>query len=311
MTGKYKREIRGMLAIWLAGSAVAFGVFSPITARAAVLPAPALPVAVPSVDPNPCGVAGWYVNPDEADREPTRTYDGFVFESADLIHHAAPAGLTTATLSPGHFLVAAGSSLPDQPSFFSVEVSGDDGGYATLRYNRITLKWDMVTGGQFYSNADPSALVDMPPVKRSHKVVSFGVGYTANPPGTVKTTVKSVSFQGKAYSFACPKPSPTQSPTASPTPSTSTSPTASASPSVSSVSPSATSTSVSPSATASATTSPSTSLIPVPSDAGTDGELPTTGASLGGLLAVGLGVLLFGGLITWWFRRGRTGSSAH
>ncbi len=248
-------------------------------------------------DLNPCKVEGWFVNPDEADREPTRTYDGFVFESTDLIHHNAPAGLTTADLESGDFNA---SPAPDQSSFFSVEVSGDDGGYATLRYNRSSHEWDMVTGGVLYSNADPDKLVEMVTPNKSKKVVRFGVGYTKNPAGTVKTTVTSISFQGKVYTLKCEKPTePTKSPTATPTGSPTKSPTSS---------PTATPTgspTKSPTATPSSTgtTSPTPSKttnspIVTPVDpTGNDEELPVTGASVGMLVAGAIGVTALGTLL--------------
>lgn len=198
-----KKRISITAAVGAAGMlAFALAVSAPASAEVVV------------ADANPCKVEGWFVNPDEAGREPTRTYDGFVFENTDLIHHNAPAGLTTKDLTNGGF---AATPNPDQSSFFSVEVSGDDGGYATLRWDRVSIKWVTVVGGVLYENTDPDKLVDMPPVKRSHKVVRFGVGYTVNPPGTVKTTVSSVSFLGTAYTFKCAKPSPTGTPTAKPT----------------------------------------------------------------------------------------------
>lgn len=287
MTRRPTAALLGTVALTL-GAALA----APTATSAAETP------SLIAADPNPCGIEGWYQNPDEGDRAPERTYDGFVFEATDLIHHAAPADLTTDELSSGDFNA---SPAPDQPSFFSVEVNGTDGGYATLRYNRLTHLWDMVTGGILYSNADPDKLVDMPPVKRSHKVVSFGVGYTKNPPGVVKTTVTSIAFQGKVYTFKCLKPTLTSSPTA--TPSTSTSPTQSASPSTT-VTPSKSSTaSPTASATRPSATATATNPVPVPADNGSDGELPTTGASLGGLILVGLGAMLVGGVAIFWFRK--------
>lgn len=267
----------------------------------------ALPVPATAAPGNPCDVEGWFVNPDEADREPERTTAGFVFEGADLIHHAAPAGLTTATLNSGDYTA---SPAPDQPSFFSVEVSGTDGGYATLRYNRSTHLWEMTTGGQLYENTDPDKLVDMPPVKRSHTVVSFGVGYTKNPPGTVKTTVKSVSFQGKAYTLSC------LTPTTSPTATTSASPSRTASASPTSPSPSASASgtsSVSPSNSTTTTASPSASRssgtpsAPLPGDnTSSDGELPVTGAGLIGLVSAGVFLAAVGGIIVIVARRRRS-----
>lgn len=309
----------------------------PLAALAALVLVAAVPLAASAAQAapgNPCDVEGWYVNPDEAARTPERTTAGFVFEDADLIHHDAPAGLTTATLNSGHY---AATPAPDQPSFFSVEVAGDDGGYGTLRYNRLTHLWNLVTGGVFYENADPDELVDMPPVKRSHTVVRFGVGYTANPPGTVKTAVTSVSFQGKAYAFTCQ--APTQSPSATPSPTkTSASPSASVS-----VTPSRTSTATPGSTSASPSVrktgalcrdgyydaghegqgacnthggvrcwyshsaahdkqvycvnpsgSASITPAPVPSDAGSSDDLPVTGASVGLLVAGALTAVVLG-----------------
>lgn len=170
---------------------------------------------------------GWYANADEQDRLPTPVTGGLEFSGNDLIHHATTGEVET--LSPGLFTAA---PAPDQASFFSVEVSGSDGGYGTLRWNVDTGKWNLTTGGQFYENVLASALVDMPPVHRSHHVVSFGVGYTNSPPGTVTTTVKSVAFGGHTYDLACKTASPSPSASsASPTPKPSQSATPSHSPS--------------------------------------------------------------------------------
>jgi hypothetical protein len=205
-------------------------------------------------------LAGWYVNGDEADRKPEATAAGLKFEPADLIHHAVT-GVTVETLTPGDYVAA---PAPDQASFFSVEVRDVDGsGYATLRYNRSTHLWNLVTGGQFYEHANPAILVDMPPVDRSHQVISFGVGYTKNPPGTVTIVVKSVTFGGKTYELSCaPKPS----------------------------------TSASSSASASASPSSSTSTTPT-------AGLPVTGARTGALIGFAAGLLALGGLLYLGARR--------
>jgi len=109
------------------------------------------------------------------------------------------------------------------------------------------------------------------------------------------------------HTWQKPKPAPT--PTTSPTPSsspTSPSPTAttSTSPSGSATSstpaPSSTPGTSSPSPSAS---SPATSLAPTLPHDPDDGALPTTGASLGGLILLGCGIVLAGGLLTWWFRK--------
>lgn len=179
----------------------------------------ALPGAAQATETGPSfatcqNLSGWFVNADETDRKPTATAAGLEFSGDDLIHHNV-SGVTTDTLNQGTFSAA---PAPDQPSFFSVEVVNTDlSGYATLRWNTTTSKWNMVTGGNFYENANATALVQMTSPAKSKTVVRFGVGYTKNPPGTVTTTVKSVTFNGNTYDLTCaPKPTPT---TASPTPS--------------------------------------------------------------------------------------------
>ncbi len=275
-----------------------------IVALAAVLgvalAAPAVYATTPPVPSLGDCPRGWYVNePDEAHRKPTPTKDGLEFKGNQLIHRETT-GLNTKDLKPGTYVA---SPKPDQDSFFSVEVNSGPGTYATLRWNTATAKWEMTTGGQFYENADPDLLVDMPPIKKSHQVVSFGVGYTNSPPGTVTTVVSSVSFRGFTYDLTCkPKPEPTKS-SSSPTPSPSVSTSASASPSPSA----SVSTSVSPSASSSASVSPSataTSTPPAvtaaPGEGGGSGSegggLPVTGPA-GMVIAGGAVVLLAGGII--------------
>lgn len=157
----------------------------------------------PVVWDNCANLKGWYVNPDETTRKPEATIAGLKFTTNKLIHHAT--ALDVKDLHPGIFTA---HPAPDQDSFFSVEVSGSDGGYGTLRWNTHTHKWNLVTGGAFYENTSAAALVDMPTAHRSHHVVSFGVGYTNSPPGTVATVVSSVRFNGKTWPLTC-HPTPT------------------------------------------------------------------------------------------------------
>jgi hypothetical protein len=255
--------------------------FRNVFVAAALVVGGALALSTPAqaTTPSACVGAEWFVNPDEGDRIPDRTENGFVFDGTDLIHHNAPAGLTTDTLQNGAYNA---SPKPDQDSFFSVEVSGTDGGYATLRWNPLNHEWEMTTGGQFYKNSDPSKLVDMPPAKRSKNVVRFGVGYTKNPVGTVKTTVSSVSFMGHVYDLTCkPKPTATPTTTVSPTPTKTTT-----------VRPTATRT--------------TTSAAPVPvNPSGAAPSLPVTGVSLPVIVAAG-GVFLVGGVVAIVATRRRT-----
>jgi hypothetical protein len=160
--------------------------------------------------------ADWYQNPDETTRKPVQKPGGLEFSDTDLVHHKVY-GLTVEHLHPGSYFAF---PAPGQPSFFSVEVSGTDGGYATLRWNPSAHKWEMTTGGQFYTAYTPAALVDKVTPHKSHTVVSFGVGFTANPPGTVHTLVRSVVFNHHVYSLGCkpihPKPRPCVTKTATP-----------------------------------------------------------------------------------------------
>lgn len=236
-----------------------------------------------------CGMpSGWYANADEQTRLPEPTTGGLKFSGNQLIHHAT--ATTVEHLSPGSYVA---HPAPDQPSFFSVEVINTDGtGYATLRFDATAGKWTMVTGGQLYSNADSALLVDMPASHKSHRVVSFGVGYTANPPGTVTTVVSSVSFGRRYYSLRC-KPAPA---------------TSSASPSASA------SASASPSASASASASPSASPSSSPAGAvvtagpppGDSGGLAITGPRAGMVAAGAVAILASGALLLLFVRRRKT-----
>lgn len=208
---------------------------------------PALPASATPTIPDgglpvqsSCLHADWYVNPDEADRLPTQTETGLEFDGADLVHRAIEKPL--AELTPGTYVA---TPDPDQPSFFSVEVRNSAGAYGTLRWNLTgpdANKWTIVIGAGTgpdgaatdgtFTDANPVTLLtgkitkwgafDAAPVK----VISFGVGYTKNPPGTVKTIVTSVTFGGATYGLACqpeeePSPDPTGTPTPSPSPSAS------------------------------------------------------------------------------------------
>lgn len=288
----------------LAALAAAAGLFA---AGILALAAPG-PVLASTGEPswNSCSkLESWYANPDEQDRKPTPTVMGLKFEGDDLIHHAS-SGVTVDTLTPGSYVAVPG---PDQPSFFSVEVRNADGsGYATLRWNQGTGKWNMVTGGQFYENESPAALVKMPPVAKGKNVFSFGVGYTKNPPGTVATVVRTVTFNGTVYDLSCPQPTrapkPVDDGTIPPGHPVPTSPSATVSPSASTTSPtSSPSTSVPPvqtsppddEVTVSAEPSQSTG-VPIILTGG-NGSLPQTGPRTdliiaGGVLLVGIGTLV-------------------
>jgi LPXTG-motif cell wall-anchored protein len=252
---------------------------------AAVITLTALPGAAHATEDTPCGMpSGWYANPDEQDRLPTPATGGLKFEGNDLIHHATDT--TVEHLTHGTY---SANPAPDQPSFFSVEVTGTDGGYATLRWDTATGKWTMVTGGQLYTNAGPAALVDMVTPHKSHHVVSFGVGYTANPPGTVTTVVSSVTFGGKTYDLTC-KPAPSSS-SASPTASPSTS--------------ASTSAGASPSTTASSSSGGAV-VTTGPTPPAASGGLPITGPQTGMVAAGAVAILAAGALLLLLVRRRRT-----
>ncbi len=244
------------------GAAALFGLALGSAASATPSTAPSAPALSFKACPNLDGK--WYVNPDEEGRRPIVTAAGLKFEGNDLVHHGATGPVEG--LNPGSF---AASPAPDQPSFFSVEVrNGDGSGYATLRWNTTTSKWNMVVAGTFYENANAADLVKMTTPPRSSSLLSFGVGYTNSPPGTVDTTVSSVTFKGVKYDLTC-KPAPSQSASGS----------------------------------ASAQTSASRSVAPVP--VAQEG-LPVTGAPVPLILGSAAALLVVGVGAVWLSRRGRT-----
>lgn len=246
----------------IAATVIVGGLLIPATAHAAT-------------DGPACTVpSGWYVNDDETDRVPTPVTGGLKFEGNDLIHHAADT--TVETLTPGAFVA---DPAPDQISFFSVEVSGD-GKYGTLRWNTTEQYWEATSQGLQLHDVNPAALADAFPIHLSHHVVSFGVGYTANPPGTMATTVSSVTFAGKTYDLTCKPPV-----SASASPSASTSHTASP--------------------TVSAKPSHTTGHTPDPSRSTPVGALAITGAPVGPILFGGVGAVALGVLLAVFATRRR------
>jgi hypothetical protein len=267
---------------------------------------------VPDLTVGAC-LPGWYVNPDETDRKPTATEAGLEFAGDDLVHRQAD--LALADLEPGAYVA---SPAPDQPSFFSVEVRSGATAYGTLRWSPADSTWTIVIGAGdgpdgaatvgTFSGPDPVALLAGKVTKwgafdpATAKVVSFGVGYTKNPPGTVTTVVTSVTFAGTVYPLACVT-SPTVSASASPSASASASPSVTASPS--STPPSTGPTSAAPTPSSVPPSQPSSSapvggIITEP-----DGKLPLTGVAFplvggGGLALVAIGIGLF-----WYARRRR------
>lgn len=222
-------------------------------------------------------LVGWSPNADElADRSPTSTPDGLEFSNTDLTHHAAD--LTLADLEPGTY---AASPAPDQPSFFSVEVYATGEKYGTIRWNKAEGYWEATSQGEQHHDTDPVALADAFPVHLSHHVVSFGVGYTANPPGTVTTVVSSVTFQGHVYPLTCKVETTSPAPVV-----TTTSP-----------APHSSSTSATP-------VKPHTSSSSAA--AGTGSSLPVTGPPVGLIIGGAVALLVLGGGALYLSRRRRT-----
>lgn len=255
---------------------------------------------------------GWYVNPDETDRKPASTEAGLEFAGDDLVHHAAD--LPLADLTPGTFVA---SVAPDQPSFFSVEVRNTGGAYGTLRWDTTTEKWVIVIGASAdgtatagtFTDADPTVLLTGKITKwgafdpATAKVVSFGVGYTKSPPGTVPTVVTAVTFAGSTYSLACVVTPSTSSVVASPSQTVSPSPSPSATPPSTSPAASPSGSSLPPSepATAEPTSSaPVGGIIPEPG-----GKLPLTGVAVPLMGGGGLALLAIGAGLLWYSRRRR------
>lgn len=216
----------------LAASAI-FGLaaspFMPATAASAGHFHSQTPATVAELKWSDCAnLKNWYVNGDEKDRLPTPQIEGLEFDKSDLIHHAAEVAL--ADLKPGEYKLVKDSDEPDQPSFFSVEVRASTGAYGTLRWNKDAGLWQIVIGAGTgpngaatagtFSGADPAALLSDKVTKwgkfdATAKVVTFGVGFTLNPPSLNVVHVKSVEFQGKTYPLTCPPPvmpTPSKSP---------------------------------------------------------------------------------------------------
>lgn len=154
---------------------------------------------------------GWYVNDDgdENTRKPVQTEDGLKFSGNQLAHHTpVPATIYVRNLHPGTFVATPAPSLS---SFFSVEIlNPDNTGYATLRYDTADDKWNI--GGTSTKETNPLDLIGKQTrngttIQYDAKVVSFGIGYVANPATGTETTVKSVTFAGRAYDMTC-KPAP-------------------------------------------------------------------------------------------------------
>lgn len=266
------RNLRHGLAMLAALGLIFSGVFLIASQGAYATTTPACP-----------NLVGWAPNADElADRSPTSTPEGLEFSNTDLTHHAAD--LALADLTPGTY---AASPAPDQPSFFSVEVSGDDGKYGTLRWNPslgTSGEWEATSQGEQHHDPDPAKLADAFPIHLSHHVVRFGVGYTANPAGTVTTVVSSVTFQDKVYPLTC------QVQTTSPAPVvTMTSP----APHQSSTSPAPVKTSAKPHTSSSSAA------------AGTGSSLPVTGPPVSLIVGGAVALLILGGAAYFVARRPR------
>lgn len=267
------RNLRHGLAMLAALGLIFSGVFLIASQGAYATTTPACP-----------NLVGWAPNADElADRSPTSTPEGLEFSNTDLTHHAAD--LALADLTPGTY---AASPAPDQPSFFSVEVYATGEKYGTLRWNKTESYWEATSQGEQHHDTDPVKLADAFPIHLSHHVVSFGVGYTANPAGTVTTVVSSVTFQGKVYPLTCQVQTTSPAPvvtTTSPAPHQSTSP-----------------------APHSSSAKPHTSSSSAA--AGTGSSLPVTGPPVGLIVGGAVALLILGGAAYFVGRRRKTTFSA-
>lgn len=196
--------------------------FAGLTLLAPTSPARAAEIFGPAISTSCPNLKNFYVNDDEGDRKPGVTPDGLKFSGDQLAHHVADVSL--ADLKPGAYVA---SPTPDQPSFFSVEVSDPTtNGYGTLRWNTDTQMWDLTTNLGQFSHADPVDFVGTDTkwgkLTATTRVSTFGIGYTANPPGTKTVVVSEVIFGGEHFPLTC-KPPVTLKPTVKPKPSASTS----------------------------------------------------------------------------------------
>lgn len=186
---------------YLAAGALVLGTLVAVPVTAAQAETPTSPI-------EGCHSSEWYVNDDgdETARKPEQTEDGLKFVGNDLVHHApVPATIELQNLHPGTFVATPAPSLS---SFFSVEIANPDGtGYATLRYDTADNKWNI--GGTSTREANPLDIIGKANRKgqtilATSRVLSFGVGYVANPANGTETLVKSVTFAGRTYDLTCP-----------------------------------------------------------------------------------------------------------
>jgi hypothetical protein len=272
------RNLRHGLAMLAALGLIFSGVFLIASQSAYANETPALDMMTATTCSN---LEGWSPNPDEkADRSPESKPEGLEFSNTDLTHHETD--LKLADLKPGSFVA---SKTPDQPSFFSVEITDADGAYGTLRWNPsegTSGEWDLVTNlGQFH-HADPADFIGTATkwglITETARVFSFGVGYTEHPAGTVTTVVSSVTFNGHTYDLTCLPETETSSPA-----------------------PHSSSTSAAPH---SSTAKPhSSSSAPV---AGGTGSLPVTGPPVGLIVGGAVALFVLGGGALYLSRRRRT-----
>lgn len=151
---------------------------------------------------------GWYVNPDETALLPKQQEDGLLFDGPSLLHHA---------ITPVYKL----KDLPVDATFTANVTAGvaplikfETSPYSTINKSAAGYWSGKITyanpGGQGNPVATPQELIGKwSGYTDDTTVTSFGIGY-ANDTGNT-ALVKSVTFAGHKYSFACAPPTSTTS----------------------------------------------------------------------------------------------------
>lgn len=174
--------------------------------------------ATPSND-NPCGVEGWYVNPDEAAYTPERTYEGFVFKGKDLIHHEVDTLLDFPDVKTDTLSFEATTAGKVQGKMETMNPYSTINQTPSGKFWSTAMSYDQ-EGGQGKPVDNVSDLLGKPvkpgkvPFGETSKVTTFGVGYITE---DGETTVTSITFHGKKYDFTCEKTPVTTPPVVNPT----------------------------------------------------------------------------------------------
>jgi lamin tail-like protein len=171
----------------------------------------ALPASAEVTAANPCGVEGFYGNPDETPaQDPARSYKGFTFEGTDLIHHAVPSGgIDFADMDKVRYTFRATGTT--DKLVYKVETSSP---YSTIITQPDGKLWSTAmaygtVGGQGNPVDKYTDLLGKPtkPGKAmfssDSQVKTFGVGHWTE---TGSALLTAIMFHGTTYTLSCKVP---------------------------------------------------------------------------------------------------------